>query len=169
VILVSVGTHFQRFERLVASMDELAARSPETVIIQTGFTPYRPAHAQWFPFKERAEMEALIRQARVLVTHGGAGSLITGLRLGTPIVAVPRLRRYGEHVDDHQVELIEALARQGKIVAVYDLAGLADAIELAATRRSAVQQSPDAQPGLARRLRAYVEALDPAAGRARRL
>jgi beta-1,4-N-acetylglucosaminyltransferase len=118
MIFVTVGMHNQGFERLVRTADELSTRVEEQVIIQHGATQHAPQFAHSFDFADEAEIEKWLSQARVVVSHGGAGSILSALRADKPLVIVPRLRRFEEHIDDHQLELAEALAQQGKAVVV---------------------------------------------------
>ena len=132
MIFVTVGTHYQGFERLVKKMDEIAGKIDGEVIMQIGYTEYEPKNAKWFRFLEREEdILELYKKADVIVAHAGAGTLLTALSFGKPVVVVPRLKKFGEHVDDQQLELAEALESMGKAIAVYDIKKLEDAIKKA--------------------------------------
>jgi len=125
VILVTVGLHGQPFERLVRAADGMAALTREPVIIQRGVARHVPAHAAWFDTIPACQMEALIAQARVLVSHAGAGSVLDALRARVPLVLVARLRCWGESIDDHQLQLAEALAQRGRAVVLSDVSPVA--------------------------------------------
>ncbi|NJF25150.1 PssE/Cps14G family polysaccharide biosynthesis glycosyltransferase [Thermococcus sp. Bubb.Bath] len=132
MIFVTVGTHYQGFERLIRKMDKIAGRIDDEVIMQIGYTTYEPKNAKWFRFLEREEdILELYKKADVIVAHAGAGTLLTALSFGKPIVVVPRLKKFGEHVDDQQLELAEALENMNKAIAVYDIEKLEDAIKKA--------------------------------------
>jgi len=132
MIFVTVGTHYQGFERLIKKMDEIAEKMDDEVIMQIGYTKYEPKDAKWFRFLEREEdILELYKKADVIVAHAGAGTLLMALFFGKPIVVVPRLKKFGEHVDDQQLELAEALENMGKVIAVYDIEKLEDAIRKA--------------------------------------
>jgi beta-1,4-N-acetylglucosaminyltransferase len=118
VILVTVGLHQAGFERLVRAMDAYAAASHERVVIQRGSAAYRPRHADHFRFAPPDRMAALSQEARVIVAHAAAGTAVLALRLGKPLVLVPRRQAFGEHLDDHQQELAHALAAGGRAVVV---------------------------------------------------
>lgn len=121
MILVTVGTHVLGFERLVKKMDEIASRIDEEVLIQIGHTSYIPKHAKYFNFKNYKDMEQLIKEARIVITHGGAGTILIGLAYGKPVISVPRLKEYNEVFVDHQLDLVYTLANQKRIIAVYNL------------------------------------------------
>jgi beta-1,4-N-acetylglucosaminyltransferase len=125
MILVTVGLHDRPFDRLVRAADGMASLTQEPAIIQRGCTRYQPAHAAWFDAVSASQMEALVAQARVVVSHAGAGSVLAAQRVRVPLVLVPRLRRWGESIDDHQQQLAAALAAQGQAVVLDDVSPLA--------------------------------------------
>lgn len=118
MILVTVGTHNRGFDRLVRAMDELAAELDEPVLIQRGSSHYLPRHAEHFEWASSQRMEQLTQQARVIVSHAAAGSILLALLHHKPLVVVPRLQSFGEIIDDHQRQLATALHEQGKAIAV---------------------------------------------------
>ena len=120
MILVTVGMHSQPFDRLVRAADGLGAIVYEPVLIQRGASCYATTSSQSFDFTDETSMAAYVSIARVVIAHGGAGSILEALGAEKPLVLIPRLRRFGECLDDHQVELVEALAKQGRAVAVMD-------------------------------------------------
>lgn len=120
MILVTVGTHSQGFNRLVQPMDELAATLEERVVIQYGASTHVPVHAEAFAFTSSGRMAELTGEARVIVMHAAAGSIILALTLQKPLVLVPRLQRFGEIFDDHQRQLAAALETQGRAVYVVE-------------------------------------------------
>jgi beta-1,4-N-acetylglucosaminyltransferase len=144
MILVTVGNHVQPFDRLVKGMDKLAAQIDEEVVIQSGYATYEPRYARHFRFTSGKEMQELTRAARVQVCHAGSGSIISALRLGKPLVVVPRRVQYHEHIDDHQLQLADAVEKQGKLVAVPDPTpeALWQAIQKAASMDSPEGKTP---------------------------
>ena len=130
MIFVTVGTHPIGFERLVKEMDEIASKVSEEVIIQIGASKYIPKNAKYFAFADQHEIRELCRKARVVVTHGGVGTILDVLREGRPAVVVPRLKEYGEVIDDHQSYLVRELEKQGKVVGVYDVKQLEEALRI---------------------------------------
>lgn len=114
MILVTVGTHSQGFERLVRAADELARDIEEQVIIQYGVSQYIPAHAggaRWFTYEQIME---LTDKARVVIGHAGSGTVITTLLKNKPLILAPRLSKFSEHIDDHQLELANVLQASGR-------------------------------------------------------
>lgn len=129
MIFVTTGTDPRGFERLVRKMDEIAGRVDEEVIAQIAGTRYVPRNAEYFDFTTEQEIKELCRKARVVVTHGGVGIILNALQQGTPIVVVPRLKKYAEVIDDHQLYLVQELEKAGKITAVYDVEELEEALK----------------------------------------
>lgn len=134
MILVTVGTHNQGFERLVSAMDELASELDEEVIIQYGSSAYIPVNAQGFQWTTSQQMQELTHRARVVVCHAAAGAILVTLMEKKPLVIVPRLREFGEVVDNHQLQLSSALDQAGQAIEVVNptVPALRDAITRAA-------------------------------------
>ena len=121
MILCTVGTHQQPFDRLVIAMDQYAAGISERVIIQRGTTTYVPVNASHFKFTSYENLMSLYNQSRIIVSHAAAGAIITAINFKKPLIVVPRSTKYEEVIDDHQYQLAGALLRSGKAVAVYRL------------------------------------------------
>ena len=113
--------HPTGFERLVKEMDRIAGKIEEEVIMQIGGTKYAPQNAKHFSFATEQEIKELCRHARVVVTHGGVGTVLDALQERATVVVVPRLKKYGEVIDDHQLFFVQELEKQGKVIAVYDM------------------------------------------------
>ncbi|MEW6583787.1 MAG: glycosyltransferase, partial [Actinomycetota bacterium] len=121
MIFVTVGTNEARFDRLLRAVDGLDV--DEEIVVQNGASGVRPARASCVDFLPFDEMVAHVDRCRVVVTHAGVGSILLALSRGRRPVVVPRLKRHGEAVDDHQVPLTRRLAAQGLVTAVEDLDG----------------------------------------------
>lgn len=141
MILTIVGTHGQQFNRLVAAVDALQTDEPR--IVQYGHSTVIPQHAIARDFIPFDEVERLITEARVVIAHAGTGTVMFALAQGKVPVVVPRLARFGEHVDDHQLELVESLNELGLIVACLPEDNLADKITEAASKTATRQIDPD--------------------------
>lgn len=124
MLFVTVGTHEQPFNRLVKYMDNLKKNRviEEEIIIQTGYSTYKPKYCKWqnlYPYKSMIEF---VNSARIVITHGGPSSFIMPLQAGKIPVVVPRQKKYGEHVNDHQVAFIQEVAkRMGTVIAVLNI------------------------------------------------
>lgn len=124
MIFATVGTHQQGFDRMVQAFDQLALtlqqenNSPEELVIQYGTSTYIPQYATSFQWATSQKMDELTQSARIVVTHAAAGAIILGLRAQKPLVVVPRLKKFNEHMDDHQLQLAQALDEKGQAIAV---------------------------------------------------
>ena len=132
MIFVTVGSSHIPFRRLI---DALGALPVDELVVQHGPADAPPAAGRAVPFMPFAEVLEYVEAADVVISHAGVGSITCALRAGHTPLVVPRLKRYGETVDDHQVELVDALAADGRIVAVRDPATLAGAVADAPARR----------------------------------
>ena len=131
MIFVTVGTHEQPFNRLIQKIDELKENGTiqEDVIIQTGFSTYEPKYCQWSKLIPYQQMIKNVKDARIVITHGGPASFIMPLQVGKTPIVVPRQYQFNEHVNDHQVEFARNVAeRMGTIIPVEDISKLGDII-----------------------------------------
>ena len=112
MIFVTVGTHEQPFNRLVKAVDELKKDGVivEKVIIQTGYSTYEPKYCQWSNLIPYQQMIKNVKEAHIVITHGGPASFIMPLQIGKTPIVVPRQHKYEEHVNNHQVEFTRNVA-----------------------------------------------------------
>ena len=134
MIFVTIGMHPGGFERLIRKMDQIAGKINEEVVMQIGGTEYTPENAKHLDFVTAEAIKELCRKARIVVTHGGVGTILDALAQGTPVIAVPRLKEYGEVIDDHQRYLVQELEKAGKVTAVYNVEELEEALNKAGTK-----------------------------------
>lgn len=153
LIFVTVGNAHNGFDRLVRAADEAAGRLEESVVIQSGHTRCATRHARCLPFLGLEEYETLAQEARLIVAHAGSGSVITAFRWGKPLILMPRRKRYGEHVNDHQLELAGALAGDERVRVVETAEELWRAIQSPPIGRTSGQGTPP----LLRVLEAWLE------------
>lgn len=112
MIFVTVGNDFRSFDRLLRTVDEMAARIPVEIVVQRGYSNYLPGNVRHFDFVTMEESIDFIRNSELVVSHAGIGTIILCKKYGTPILILPRRKRYGEHMNDHQLEIAEALERR---------------------------------------------------------
>ncbi|WP_302579567.1 glycosyltransferase [Clostridium saudiense] len=131
MIFVTVGTHEQSLNRLVEYIDELKEQGiiKERVVIQTGFSTYKPKHCEWKKLFSYNEMISNVQEARLVITHGGPSSFIMPLQFNKIPIVVPRQKKYDEHINDHQVEFSRKVEKiQGNIIVVEDIGKLKEII-----------------------------------------
>lgn len=132
MIFVTVGTHEQPFDRLVKKVDDLVAQGniKEKVIIQTGFSTYNASHCEAHKMMSFDKMQQALKDARIVITHGGPSSFIEALQFGKVPIVVPRREEYNEHVNDHQVDFTKLIEkRMNNIIPVYDIKKLMESIK----------------------------------------
>jgi UDP-N-acetylglucosamine transferase subunit ALG13 len=152
VILVTVGTNEARFDRLLEAVETLGV--DEEVLVQHGPSPVRPRGARCVDYLDFDEINDEMRRARVVVAHAGVGSVIVALMNDRRPIVVPRLARFGEAVDDHQVPFGRRLHEVGLVHLVEDPAELAAAV---AADEVAGSVSLRPNPALVAELRGYVD------------
>ena len=133
MIFITLGSQKFQFDRLLRAVDQLVADGAieDQVFAQTGASDYLPLHYASQHYLDRDEFQSKISECNLVITHGGTGAIIGAVKKGKKVIAVPRLARYGEHVDDHQVQLVQAFAMMGIIEACYDTDLLGDAVNKA--------------------------------------
>ncbi|HZT91501.1 MAG TPA: glycosyltransferase [Gaiellaceae bacterium] len=150
MILVTVGTNGAPFDRLLRLVDALDTAEP--LVVQRGSSRLAPRRASCIDFAPFPELAELVASARAVVSHAGVGSVLLALHAGHRPILVPRLRRFREAVDDHQLELALRLHDEGLAHVAQTEAELRDAVEIA--RRPNGRESPfAASPALAEELR----------------
>jgi UDP-N-acetylglucosamine transferase subunit ALG13 len=138
VIFVTVGTAHFPFDRLVRAAATLPV---DEIVLQHGPVEVPPGVACAVPFMSLPETLDHFRLADVVVMHGGVGSVLCAQRFGHTPVVVPRRRRHGETVDDHQVEFVRALADQDCVIPVWNIVDLAEAVRSVPPRLPSVEET----------------------------
>ena len=96
---------------------------------QTGTSTYQPKHYEYRDFVSQEEFLEKIQWADIVVSHGASGSIMKALNAGKKVIAVTRLEKYGEHINDHQIQNNEAFASNGYVLAVFEMDELDKAFE----------------------------------------
>jgi UDP-N-acetylglucosamine transferase subunit ALG13 len=156
MIFVVIGTEKFPFNRLVESLDRLVEAHDITdeVFVQTGSCTYLPRHCIWKPFISFGEMCKNIESANLVIAHAGAGTTLLCIQLGKWPILVPRQKKFGEHVDDHQVSFAKKFEAIGLASVAYEMPALKDHI---AAHQSQAQVSPYRQSESKKQLIQYLE------------
>lgn len=109
MIFVTVGNHFQGFDRLIKTVDEIAYRTSYDILIQKGYSPYCPKNARYFDFVPIQTAMEYIRTSELVISHAGIGTIILCKEYGIPLIIFPRRKKYDEHGTDHQMEIARAI------------------------------------------------------------
>ncbi len=165
MIFVTVGTHESQFNRLVKAIDDLKAsgRLSEEVVVQSGYSDYLPVHCTYRDFYSYEEMDRLVSQARIVITHGGPSSFFAALQKGKTPIVVPRQKEFGEHVNDHQLVFVgQVEERYHNILVIRDVSTLTDTIERFEELSSAAEKSEESRnEEFCRRFRDIASFLEP--------
>lgn len=130
MILVLLGTQNNSFHRLLEKMDELIEKNiiDEKVLVQSGYTKYESKNMRIFDLIPQEELDRYQEQADLIITHGGVGSIVSSIKKGKKVIAVPRLHKYQEHVNDHQRQIVDLFSKKGYIIGINDVKELEKAI-----------------------------------------
>ncbi len=118
LIFVSLGTQDKEFTRLLKLLDKEIEKGviKEKVIVQAGYTKYTSKNMQIFDYVPKEDFEKYITKCDILITHGGVGSIFTGLKHDKKVLVMPRLAKYKEQHNDHQLEITEEFTKEGYIL-----------------------------------------------------
>lgn len=122
MIFVTLGSQKFQFDRLLKEVDRLIETGviQEEVFAQIGASTYLPQHYKYERFLDREQFAQTVDKCSIVLTHGGTGVIIGAVKKGKKVIAVPRLKKYGEHVDDHQLQLLHQFDELEIICACYD-------------------------------------------------
>lgn len=122
MIFVTLGTQDKTFKRLLEDIDKWANKNKikEKIIVQAGFTKYESKNMEIFDLLDKDDFDKYIKECDLLITHGGVGSILTGLKNNKKVIACPRLAKYNEHMNDHQVQIIKRFTDAGYILPYYE-------------------------------------------------
>ncbi|MFA5358084.1 MAG: PssE/Cps14G family polysaccharide biosynthesis glycosyltransferase [archaeon] len=118
MIFVSVGTHKQQFDRLLKEIDGLIENKKikGTVFAQIGSSYYTPKNFKYKKFLSLEEFDKNVKKCGIFITHAGEGNIGTGLQYEKRMIVVPRLKKFGEHTNDHQLELADAMRKENRAI-----------------------------------------------------
>lgn len=131
LILVTLGTQDKPFKRLIQEVEKQIelGNIKEKVIVQAGNTKYKSDKMQIYDFIKIEQFNKYIEEAQYIITHAGVATIINGIRNNKKMIVAARRAEYGEHVNDHQLQILDNFAQEGYIVPVYELEKLDEAIE----------------------------------------
>ena len=135
MILITLGTQDKSFERLLKAIDLKIeeGKVKDKVVVQAGLTKYKSNNMEIYDFVEYDKFDELIKGCDILITHGGVGSIITGLKNNKKVIAAARLKKYKEHTNDHQLQIIDNFKKAGYILELSDFDKVDELIEAAKT------------------------------------
>lgn len=130
MIFITVGSQKFQFNRLLKEIDRLIEEKKitEEVFAQIGYSDYLPRNYKYKSFLDRNEFANIMSKCDKVITHGGTGAIIGAVKNEKKVIAVPRLSKYGEHVDDHQLQIIMEFKKMGFIEVINNIDELKDVL-----------------------------------------
>lgn len=120
MILVLCGTQDKEFKRLLINLEKYNQNKKEKIIVQAGHTKYRSKYLEIYDFFDKNKLDNLYNQANVIITHGGVGSIMQAIKNNKPTIVCPRLKKYQEHTNDHQLQIVNEFSKRGFIIPYYE-------------------------------------------------
>ena len=130
MILVLLGTQNNSFHRLLEEVDKNIKDGTikEEVIVQSGYTKFQSHRMRIIDLMSKEQLAEFQEEATLIITHGGVGSIVSSIEKGKKVIAVPRMHEYGEHVNNHQKEIVEDFNNKGYIIGIENVEDLKGAI-----------------------------------------
>lgn len=120
MVFVSVGTQKQQFTRIFKLVENSNVLDKEEIVAQTGNTKFESKKIQMLPSIDVDKFSEYIKKADIVICHGGVGTIFNALENNKKILVVPRLEKYKEHINDHQLEVANELEKEGYIIVYED-------------------------------------------------
>ena len=131
MILILLGTQDNSFHRLLDKVQELIDKKviTEKVIVQAGRTKFESKDMEIYSLITEEKLREIMKKADLVITHGGVGSIVMALKMGKKVIAVPRLSAFGEHINDHQIQIIDSFDKQGFLIGLTEVDEMENALE----------------------------------------
>lgn len=126
MICVITGSQKFQFNRLLIAIDQLVRDHviTEEVFAQIGYSNYHPQYYKFSKFLNKKEFDVMIENSNIVICHGGTGAIITAIKKNKKVIAIPRESKYGEHVDNHQLQIVQEFNNLNLIVSCTDLSDM---------------------------------------------
>ena len=132
MIFVTLGTQDKHFDRLLKAVYKL--ETDEKIVAQIGSTEFKSSKPEEkfeiHKFLSNEEFEKYMDEARVVITHAGVGTIDYGLKKHKKMIVAARLKKYGEHVNDHQLQILQTFASEGYIIPLENFDDLPKLLEM---------------------------------------
>lgn len=130
MIFVTLGSQKFQFNRLLKELDKLIEENKVTdkVFAQIGYSDYKPKNFNYKEFLDRKEFSDIMDKCDMVITHGGTGAIIGAIKKNIKVIAIPRMKKFNEHVDNHQLEITNQFKNMGYIETVKNISDLEKSI-----------------------------------------
>ncbi|MFQ6882264.1 PssE/Cps14G family polysaccharide biosynthesis glycosyltransferase [Clostridium sp.] len=131
MIFVTLGSQKFQFNRLLMELDKLVEEKKisNDIFAQIGYSDYKPKNYEFKEFLDREQFAEIMERCEIVITHGGTGAIVGAVKREKKVIAVPRLAKFGEHVDDHQLQIIDQFTDMNFIVGVKETNEIYEALE----------------------------------------
>lgn len=131
MIFVTLGSQKFQFNRLLIELDKLVEEKKisNDIFAQIGYSDYKPKNYEFKEFLDREQFSEFMDKCDTVITHGGTGAIVGAVKREKKVIAVPRLAKFGEHVDDHQLQIIDQFTDMNFIVGVKETNEIYEALE----------------------------------------
>lgn len=159
MIFVTLGSQKFQFNRLLKKLDDIVENGniKDEIFAQIGYSDYKPKNYKYKEFIDREQFKEIMEKSDIVIAHGGTGAIITAVKQGKKVIAIPRLAKYGEHVDDHQIQLVSEFESSGIISAVYDIDNLEE--ELLSIRNKKFREYQSNTDKIAESIEEFIEGM----------
>ena len=120
MVFVAVGTQKQSFKRLFDLIEKSKVLEKKEIVAQAGYTKYETSKVTMYDFMPQEDIDKYIEKSELVICHGGVGTIFNALKHNKKILIVPRLKKYKEHKNDHQLEICKELQRCGYLLYLND-------------------------------------------------
>lgn len=131
MIFVTLGSQKFQFNRLLMELDKLVEEKKisNDIFAQIGYSDYKPKNYEFKEFLDREQFAEIMERCEIVITHGGTGAIVGAVKREKKVIAAPRLAKFGEHVDDHQLQIIDQFTDMNFIVGVKETNEIYEALE----------------------------------------
>lgn len=136
-LFVPLGTQKFPFGRIITALNQLVDSGKykaDEIVMQSALYPVKPNFTH-FGLIPNDKFNRYMREVEVVVTHSGVNSIISCMEMDKPLVVCPRLHEYGEHVDNHQMEIATLMHDKYDVLICTDMKDLPELIEQAKTHK----------------------------------
>lgn len=126
MIFVCVGSRDYQFDRLIMEIDDLAKNELKDckIFAQIGSSTYIPKNIEYKRYLSKEEFDDYQKKASLIISHAGTGALVNAIKMGKKVISVPRRKTFGEHIDDHQLQISTALSNEKYLLEVIEIKDL---------------------------------------------
>ena len=131
MILVTLGTQDKSFDRLLKAVDKEIKNGniKDEVIVQAGYTKYESDNMKIFDYVSEEDFKEYIDKCDLMITHSGVGTILNAMEKNKKIIVVPRLSKYKEHNNDHQIEIAEEFEKEGYVIYLKNMKDLGETLK----------------------------------------